>query len=168
MLSASIRLASAYSKDGAAAYLNKVQPSTYGQLLFAKLIPNLLFGLLGIVITSHIYYDFGKLNGMQTFYFALTAYLLYLAHLFWSAEMDIVNPQHRQYATFSDQANNPNENISSLLVFAISFIITLILVLLCMEDPTQCWYKVIGIAVVLAIFKMATYFTKIKVFYKES
>ena len=168
MLSASIRLASAYSKDGAAAYLNKVQPSTYGQLLFAKLIPNLLFGLVGIVLTAFVYFPFGKLNETQTFYFVLTAYLLYLAHLFWSAEMDIVNPQHRQYATFSDQANNPNENISSLLVFAIAFIVTLVLVLLCMEDPTQCWYKVIGIAAVLAVFKAATFFTKIKVFYKES
>ena len=50
-------------------------------------------------------------------------YGIYIAHLFTSAESDIMNPQYEQYATFNEQANNPNETssgVSALLFSAIA------------------------------------------------
>ena len=167
MLSANIRISSAYSKDGFSAYLNKVQPSTYGSLLFAKLTVNLVMGLFGVALTTFTYGVFGAIGITELILFAVTVYALYVAHLFWSGEMDIMNPQYTQYATFSEQSNNPNENKSSVLAFALSFLIAGGMLLLSFEDASIVWYKVAAVAVVIAAVKIYTYFLKIKVYYKE-
>ena len=168
MLSANIRLSSAYSKDGHSAYLNKVQPSTYGRLLFAKLTPNLVFGAIGLLITTYIYSRYGALDrGLNYVLFFVSAYALYVIHAFWSAEMDIMNPQYEQYATFSEQANNPNENKSSLLTFGLSALCSVALLLLSMESENIAWIKMSVVLVALALFRIFAYFIKIKVYYKE-
>lgn len=167
MLSANIRISSAYSKDGFSAYLNKVQPSTYGSLLFAKLTVNLVMGFVGIVLTTFTYGVFGAVGTIELILFAVTVYALYVAHLFWSGEMDIMNPQYTQYATFSEQSNNPNENKSSVLAFALSFLISGGMLLLSFEDVSVVWYKIAAVAIVIAAVKIYTYFLKIKVYYKE-
>jgi hypothetical protein len=168
MLSANIRIATAYSKDGHSAYLNKVQPSTYGKLLFAKLTPNLAVGFVGIAITTWVYSRYGSLGrDFNYVLFGLSLYLLYVAHLFWCGEMDIMNPQYEQYATFSEQSNNPNENAASILTFILSAVFALVLVFLSLEGVDLAWINVTGLLLILAAFKVYTYFLKIKVFYKE-
>ena len=167
MLSANISLASIYSRDGASSYLNKVQPSTYFQLLFAKLTPNLVFGLIGIVITSIMYANHSSLDGVSSVLFGATAYFAYVAHMFWSAELDIMNPQYDQYATFAQQINNPNENKSTLIAFIEAFLFAFVAIFLSMEGVQTAWIKISIIALVLAVLKATTYVLKIKVFYKE-
>lgn len=167
MLSANIRMASAYSKDGFAAYLNKVQPSTYGSLLFAKLTVNMVMGLVGVIITTVVYSFYYTAGSVNLGLFALAAYAVFVAHLFWSGEMDIMNPQYEQYATFSEQSNNPNENKSSLLMFLLSFLFAFAVFLLVPEGIALTWWKAAGVAIALAAFKIYTFFLKIKVYYKE-
>ena len=167
MLSANIRMASAYSKDGFAAYLNKVQPSTHGSLLFAKLTVNMAMGLLGVIVTTIVYSFYYKVGSVNLVLYAAAAYAIFVAHLFWSAEMDIMNPQNDQYATFSKQSNNPNENKSSLLSFFLAFIFALVVFLLVPEGVTLTWLKAVCVGVALAAFKVFTFFLKIKVYYKE-
>ena len=166
-LSANIRIASAYSKDGSSAYLNKVQPSTYGSLLFAKLTVNMVMGLLGIGLTTLVYSFYYTVGSVNLYLFALTAYAIYIAHLFWSAEMDLMNPQYEQYATFSQQSNNPNENKSSLLMFVLALLFALVIFLLVGEGITKIWIKASVVACVIAVFKAFTFFLKIKIYYKE-
>ncbi len=167
MLSANIRMSTAYSKDGYAAYLNKVQPSTYGSLLFSKMTVNMAIGLLGVAVTTFVYAQYSKMEPLQLLLFGVSCYLLYIAHLFWSGEMDLMNPQYEQYATFSEQSNNPNENKSSILMFVIAFLVAIVTLLLSLEDVEQAWIKVTAISAFLALMKIVTYFLKIKVYYKE-
>ena len=94
-------------------------------------------------------------------------YSIYLAHLFTSAENDIMNPQYEQYATFNEQANNPNETSSGVMailfsaaVFGISFFLT-------SRSDVGAWLKLAIVAICFAIFKVFTYLSKIKAFYKE-
>ena len=168
MLSANIRLATAYSKDGSCAYLNKVQPSTYGKLLFAKLTPNLAVGLVGVIITTLVYKNYGAL-GREVNYllFGGALYLLYVAHLFWCGEMDLMNPQYEQYATFSEQSNNPNENAASILTFLLAIIFAFVALFLSLEGVDGAWIKVTSLLFVIAAFRIFSFFVKIKVFYKE-
>ena len=168
MLSANIRLSTAYSKDGSCAYLNKVQPSTYGKLLFAKLTPNLVTGLFGIIITTCVYKNYGALGrDVNYVLFGGALYLLYVAHLFWCGEMDLMNPQYEQYATFSEQSNNPNENAASILTFLLSMIFAVILLFLSLEGVDGAWIKVTSLLFAIAAFRIFSFFVKIKVFYKE-
>lgn len=167
MLAANIRMASAYSKDGFSAYLNKVQPSTYGSLLFAKLIVNFVMGLLGIIVTTVVYSFYYEVGSVNLFLFAATEFLVFAMHAFWSAEMDIMNPQYDQYATFSEQSNNPNENKSSLLAFVLAFLFAIAIFLLVPEGVLLTWWKAFFVALGLLALKAFTFFLKIKVYYKE-
>ena len=167
MLSSSIRVASAYSRDGATAYLNKVQPTTYGKLLFSKLAIPLLMGALGVVVTTYVFARHSGLGTQNNVLFGCTAYLFYVTHLFWSAEMDIMNPQYTQYATFAEQSNNPNENKSTLLCFVLAFLAAGVELLLALEGVNVAWIKVSLIALAVCALKVWSYFIKIKVFYKE-
>ncbi|MBR2442027.1 MAG: hypothetical protein IKB20_03070 [Clostridia bacterium] len=167
MLSGSIRIASAYSKDGSTAYLNKVQPSTYGKLLFAKLVIPLLVGFVGVAVTTYVFSTHSGLSTRNNILFGATVYLFYATHLLWSAEMDLMNPQYAQYATFANQTNNPNENKSTILCFVLSFLVAGATLLLSLENVSAAWIKVSLIGLAFCVFKTWSYFIKIKVFYKE-
>lgn len=167
MLSTSVTTASSYSKDGYAAYLNKVQPSSYGSLLVARLTVNLAAGLVGVIATTVTYSFYAVAGSVNLVLFAAVTYAVFVAHLFWSAEMDLMNPQYEQYATFSEQSNNPNENKSSLLSLLLSVLFALCLFLLMPEGVTLAWWKALGVAIALAAFKIFTFFLKIKTYYKE-
>ncbi len=166
-LSSNITVASVYSRDGAASYLNKVQPSAYGTLLVSKIVINILVGFLGVVATTVIFGVFyTEIIGLPSvILFGVTVYSLFLAHLFWSAEMDIMKPQYEQYATFSEQANNPNENLSAILCFLISFIAFGIIMFLSLEGTFGAWIKICVLGIIFAVIKISSYFTKIGVFY---
>lgn len=166
-LSANIRLAGAYSKDGFSSYLNKVQPSTYGALLFAKLTVNMVVGLVGIILSTIVYSFYHQPGTVNLILFAITAYAFFVAHLFWCGELDIMNPQYMQYATFSEQSNNPNENKATLLTFLVSFLVTFVAFLLALENMTAAWIKMSVFSILFAAFRIFVYFVKIKVYYKE-
>lgn len=179
LLSTNVSVASAYSRDGSAAYLNKIQPTAYEGLLIAKLVPSLVVGLVGTAATLLIYrLDTlnrttmqplpGAVSNLGMILIGITAYFFYVAHLFWSAEMDIMRPQYEQYATFSEQSNNPNENMSALLVFVLAFLAFLVSLLLAVKESAEsAWLKLSVIAAAFAAVKIFTFLMKIKVFYKE-
>lgn len=168
MLSANIRVSSAYSKEGYAAHLNKTQPSAHGsRLLFSKLTVNMAFGFVGVIVATVIYSLYYTPQSVNLWLFGFTVYAIYVAHLFWCGEMDLMNPQYEQYATFSEQTNNPNENKASLLMFVIAFLFAIAEFLLISEGITRTWIKAALVALVLVAFKVFTFFLKIKVYYKE-
>ncbi len=167
LLMTNIDIASVYSRDGSSSYLNKVQPAPYVLLLISKLVFPMLIALLGTVFTVNIFAKEGALSAPDAILIGISVYAIYIAHIFSSAESDIMNPQYEQYATFNDQANNPNETgsgVSAILVSAIFFVIAIFLT--SRSDPAA-WIKVAGISVAFAGVKIFTYLSKIKAFYKE-
>lgn len=167
LLSANIRMASAYSKDGASAYLNKLQPSNYGKLLFAKLTVNLVIGVIGLITTMVVYSFYHALSIEEYLFFVFIAFFLFVAHLFGSAQYDIMNSQAQQFATFASQANNPNENKSIIMTFVLSLVFAGFWMFLAMENAKTAWYKIIVVAFVYMVIKIYFYFLRIKVYYKE-
>lgn len=168
MLSANIRMASAYSKDGSSAYLNKLQPSNYGKLLFAKLTVNLVIGTVGLITSTVVYSFYHAVSAGEYTLFTFIIFFLFVAHLFGSAQYDIMNSQAQQYATFASQANNPNENKSIIMTFVLSLIFAGFWMFLAMENSRTAWYKIIAVAFVYMVIKIYFYFLRIKVYYKET
>lgn len=167
MLMTNIDIASVYSRDGSSAYLNKVQPTPYARLLLSKLIFPAIIALVGLIFTLNVFAIEAELGKNDAILIGVMIYGVYLAHLFSSAESDIMNPQYEQYATFNDQANNPNETgagvgaiIMSAAVFAVSLFLS-------SRNDAGVWVKLAIVGAVFAVFKMITYFSKIKAFYKE-
>ena len=81
--------------------------------------------------------------------------------------MDIMNPQYKKYATFNDQAGNPNEAKSAILGVLTSALMFIIALLLSLKTIKGVWIKIALVTVALAVFKVVTYLAKIKAFYKE-
>ena len=94
-------------------------------------------------------------------------YGVYISHLFSSAESDIMNPQYEQYATFNEQANNPNESSSGIMAIIISAVVFVIALFLSSRAEEGTWLKLAIVACAFAGFKAFTYLSKIKAFYKE-
>lgn len=163
----SIDIASVYSRDGSSSYLNKVQPAPYAVLLFSKLFFPLLIALIGTVFSSFIFASFTSLSDTDSIMFCVTVYTVYVFHLLSAAESDIMNPQHEQYATFNEQSNNPNESASAILAVLVSAIVFIVALLLSGKSNEGVWVKLALIGSALAIFKVITYLSKIKAFYKE-
>ena len=166
MLSANVGMASAYSKDGSSEYLNKLQPSSCGKLLFAKLTVNIVVGALGLAVTTFVYSTYHALDVKQLVLFYATIYFVYIAHLFGSAQLDIMNSQAAQYATFANQANNPNESKSIVLTFVLAFLFMGGWFGLAWENVRTAWFKVMFVALAYMAIKIYFYFMKIKVYYR--
>lgn len=167
LLMTNIDIASVYSRDGFSSYLNKVQPTPYGLLLFAKLVYPLLFAFVGTVFSTVAFALLSSVSTVGAVFIGITVYFLYVGHLFASAERDIMNPQTKQYATFSDQFNNPNERASATVGILMPLIVFAIALFLSSEEGESAWIKLAVVALAYAAFKIYTYFMKIKAFYKE-
>ena len=167
MMMTNIDIASVYSRDGASSYLNKVQPTSYAMLLFSKLIFPLIISLVGLVFTINIFALESSLGPLDTVMIGVMIYGVYVAHLFSCAESDIMNPQYKQYATFSDQTNNPNESRAGITGLVLAVVVFAIALFLSSRPDFGAWVKMGAVAAACAAFKVFTFLSKIKAFYKE-
>lgn len=173
VLSTNIDIASVYSRDGSSAYLNKVQPTGYAGLLISKLVIPMVVTFAGVAYTTVIFARFTTfvprpaLSLLEVVCLGLTVYFIYVAHLFYSAELDIMNPQYAQYATFNEQANNPNENLSGIMAILFSVIAFAVALFLSSMATKGVWVRLCLVTLVIAVAKCMTYLMKIRVFYKE-
>ena len=167
MLMTNIDIASVYSRDGASSYLNKVQPAPYAKLLVSKLIFPMIISLAGVIFSVNIFALESGLAAIDALYIMILIYGVYVAHLFSSAESDIMNPQYKQYATFSAQSNNPNESHSGISAIIISAVVFAVALFLSSRSDAGVWLKLAIVGVAFAAFKVFTYLSKIKAFYKE-
>ena len=167
MLMTNIDIASVYSRDGSSSYLNKVQPTPYVTLLLSKLLFPMLIAFAGLAFTINIFRIEAGLSQSDAVCIGVMICGIYLAHLFSSAESDIMNPQYEQYATFNDQANNPNETGAGVSAIVMSAAVFAVSLFLSTRNDVGVWLKLAIVGVLFAAFKVFTYFSKIKAFYKE-
>ncbi|MBQ2773387.1 MAG: hypothetical protein IJF45_03460 [Clostridia bacterium] len=166
VLNANTYAASVFSRDGRSSYLIKVQPTQYRTLLQAKLLPNTVFVLGALIATLFIlisYTSFGTVNALMLIG-AIVA--LYLAHLLFCAELDLMNPQNELYAAIGNSEKNPNETTATLTAFLISFVVAAALFLLMMEG-SRVFLKFLIVSLALLFWRGWLFFSKIKVYYKE-
>ena len=161
------KVASLYSREGSAAYLNKTRPNEYRTNLLAKITPNAVVMIISIIASSIIFANFSILNTLNNICFALTAIFAYVMHLLWCAESDVANPQYTHYATTGEHPNNPNETKSSITMFIVSFLACLVSLFLCVENAKVAFVKIALIFLALLIYRVWSYLSTIKYFYKE-
>ena len=162
-----IDMASIYSRDGSSSYLNKIQPTPPIILLFSKLFFPMVMSLIGTVLTVNIFAIESSLKPVDAIMIGVTVYCIYLGHLFASVESDIMNPQYEQYATFNEQANNPNESKAGVTLIVLAFIVFILALFLSYRMDQTTWVKIGIVSVLFAVLKIITFSSKIKAFYRE-
>lgn len=167
ILSTNSILASAYSREGNSAYLTKTSPVEYKILLTGKLVTNAVLCLASIVASCIVINIFAHIGAFSTILLILALSLIYIAHLLWSAEFDIMNPQNRQYQTTGMEQKNPNESKSTIFAFIISAITAFVCYFLIKENISVMFVKVFVLAIAFFAVRLYFYLTKIKLYYKE-
>ena len=167
VLNSNCSASSIYSRDGRSSYLIKTQPSKPLILLLAKLIPNSVFGALAMFITFITMLVTKTLGFFEALSLVVGLGFIYLAHMFYCAELDIMNPQFEVYATMGDYESNPNEMHATVSAFIVSFACALAIFLLLLEGAGFTYLKVFLVGLALMVYRIYMYFSKIKLYYKE-
>lgn len=161
------KIASVFSREGAAGYLIKTRPNGYHKNLIAKFVTYAVVISVSIVVSVIVFSMFNSLSAINVIMLGLTSILVYLSHLLWSAEMDIMNPQNLQYATTGNHVSNPNETKSTIAMLFLAFVFFAISLFLSVENVGVSWLKVMIIALVFVLYRCWSFFSKVKYYYKE-
>lgn len=161
------KIASIFSREGSAGYLIKTRPNNYHQNLTAKLITYAIVVSVSIIASVMIFAFYNSLSVINIILLGLSCVMIYLNHMLWSAEMDIMNPQYNQYATSGNHSSNPNETKSVVAMLFLAFLFFALSLFLSIENINLSWVKVFGIALALLGYRIWSYYNKIKFYYKE-
>ena len=167
VLSSNAVVAKLYSEEGLSGFINKTVPAKYTKVLFSKLVVYAVFMGLSILASTVIFVVFSNFTVLQGIIIFLSLLGIYLGHMFWSASLDIMNPQTEQYASTGTHTSNPNETKSTLIAFLISAIITFVFYFLITENVKLVFAKIFGIALLYFAWNLYMYLSKIKTFFKE-
>lgn len=166
-LASNYSISTIYSREGNSAYLNKINPVPYYIPLSAKIMFNAVLNCISIIVSCTIINTFAKIGVFNTIMLTLGLILLYLAHLFWSAELDIMNPQNQHYQTTGSHNKNPNERKSTLYAFIASAVFSLAAFTFLGEYSPNVYLKLMFGAGLFFALRTYLYFSKIKLYYKE-
>ncbi len=167
-LNANTYASSIYSRDGKSSYLIKTQPTKYHVLLVAKLIPTTIFVGISLVACAVILLGSLEIALSHTIMLIIGIVAVYLAHLFFCAELDLMNPKYQLYASMGASENNPNETKATLLAFLLAFGVAGVLFLLMFEHySVWVFVKFLVVALAALAWRVVSYFQSIKLYYKE-
>ena len=166
-------IATLYSKEGRAGYIKKTKPIDPLFPLVSKVLFNLILSV-PYIIDCMVF--FGIMCGTPIWGCILlgVAFIsIQYGHIFYSAGLDIMNPQNEAYATDGEQINNPNENKATIVGFVTAFIYAGIAYLLMQEsirmygNTHMAIYKLLLIALLYFGATFMLFFLKVRAFYYE-
>lgn len=156
-----------YSEEGASSYLMKTNPQSHLKLLFSKLVINITLTSLSLLASVIVFACFSIFNAWQTVLMFLVVESVYLSHVFWTAEMDLMNPQISQYKTTGGHINNPNEIKATVTSIILSALFAFLTYFFIRDGTATLWYRLLLFAGLFLALRIWLYVNKIKVFYKE-
>lgn len=171
ILASNALIATLFSRDGRAGYVKKTMPLNVVYPLTIKLVTPIVLSNISIVCSLCIFANMASFSALNSVMICIACVALNTGHIFWSATLDLMNPQNENYATSGEMSDNPNERNSTIIAFIVSAVFAFFSYVLfsdLIKNPiTVACFKLagIGIAFMLAIIYM--YLVKIKVYYSE-
>lgn len=173
ILSSSTIASTLYSREGRTAYFKKTKPILPYFPLTAKIVFNLVFVIPSIAACSYIFVKFTNQDAVSGVMLAFTILALEYGHVFFSASLDIMNPQNEVYATEGESVSNPNERRSTFVAFITALLFAGLAFLFFDESMKRydsfkpAFFKLMIIAVLFAIGCIVLFFIKVKAFYND-
>ena len=94
--------------------------------------------------------------------------MIYIAHLLYCAELDIMNPQTELYATVGENKSNPNETKATASAFIIAFLTAGTVFLLLFEgEAFSAFIKLAIVAAIALVYRLHLFLSKLELYYKE-
>lgn len=162
-----VSYASVYSVDGAARPIAKTQPLNPQISLVARLIPRAVVILISTITAVCMWQSVTGLTSYDTAMLGLIIIFIGWAHLLWSAEMDLMRPQHEQFATVGVSFDNPNERNSTIVAFLLSIVVAFVTYFILSEGQAAAVTKIAILSFVFLAVRVYLYFTRIRLYYAE-
>ena len=158
-----VAFASIYSREGESSYLLKASPSNFMKTLSAKLVLRWIIMTVSLVLTTVVFSKYCDVSFNKPWYIFGAVFCLYTGHLIWSAELDFMNPQDQLYKEVGEgNISNPNENLSGVLSFLISFLFVGISFLLLEESIKNVYPKLLAIGIFFLVCRLILGLLKVK------
>lgn len=145
----------AITKEGSEFVLLKTAPANTTNMAWAKIFFNIVFSSIMIVISFVIVILFCKrIENSNLLWFMMIAVLLLNAGLvFWSFQIDIMNPHLREFASNGDVSSikNTAESIKVGLIVSVIFAALSLILLMGKDSAFSQWFKIIGITVAFLV-----------------
>lgn len=167
VLSFNNEFACIYSKDGNARFIEKTRPASPWLLTFSRLVPRIVISTISVIGASCFYVFTSGASIFELVCVSITGSALSVAHLLWSAEMDIMNPQSDQYATVGIEFDNPNVKKATIYALLISAIFAFLVYFLAPSGLNATFIKLAILSVVFMSARVYLYFIRVKLYYKE-
>ena len=169
LMSGNIMSATALSREGSEFYLLKTVPAHLQNIAWAKLTINIIISTIFIIVAcfalyfTHVY-PLSSIFGLGIIYFFVNT-----AHIFWSFELDLMNPKFKEFAGNQAIDDNPNATKSIIIGAALAIIFAGLLIFFIFENQVLGWIRVIAIGfgflmarLYLLVNKMNVYFSEIE------
>lgn len=179
-------IATLYSKEGRAGYIKKTKPVNPIMSLTSKLSFNIIIAIPSVVISILLFSSYvntcvdqypdnlSSLGFGNIMILIIGILLLYYAHLFYSATLDIMNPLNEMYATTGEDFSNENENKASFVGVVLALLFALFSFIFFNEARTTntginvVCSKLFLIGLMAALYFITNYVLKIKAYYGQS
>jgi len=158
--------ASVFSREGSGFHLNKAKPVKPWLILAVKMFIYTALTSVSLLISVIFLVRIGGVATNHAVQIYILVMLLYLAHMLWSFDLDLSNPQHKKYDG-GNFTNNPNETKSSIIGFVLAFIIFVAALTFLMENSATAIWKTIGIAIIILVARIFLNRARMKVLYKN-
>ena len=162
-----VSFASVLSVDGNARPIAKTQPIIPQISITARILPRVAVIVVSTTVAVFLWQSVSNLSAIDATMLALIVIFVGFAHLLWCVELDVMHPQHDQYATVGLSIDNPNERNSTILAFLLSALFTLIMYVIMSEGQTKAVVKIAGVALAFLLARVYLYLTRIHLYYAE-
>ncbi len=166
-LSTNINLAHVYSEEGASNYHLRTNPQAHTRLLLSKLVLNFVVMTISVIISVAIFTKFSGFSVQDAIFSFLIVECTFIAHMAWSAELDIMHPQTAQYQMVGHHVSNPNDTKSSVFMFLLSALVTFLIFFFIGEGQSVGLIKIFVFVALFMALRIWLYINKIKVYFKE-
>ena len=169
-------IATIYSREGRAAYMKKTKPISLVFPLSSKVFVYIICSIISIVACGFIFGNYAAATDLEPacpVLLTISICFLQIGHMFYSATLDIMNPQNESYATTGSSENNQNENRSTIVAFVGSIIFALLGYFFMTESHLHdtvyivAFVKLLLISIVVAGAAFYLFVRKIEAYYYE-
>ncbi len=159
--------ASVYSVDGQARPIAKTQPVLPQISLVSRLVPRMAVIVASVIVSTCLWRSVAGLSAGEATFIAFTVIFVGWGHLLWCAEMDVMRPQHEQYATLGMTFDNPNERNATIAAFVLSALFAFWLYFIMSDGRLRATAITATLALVFLGARVFLYFSRIRLYYAE-
>ena len=167
VLSNNINVGSIYSRDGEAWYIGRIIPIRPFGVMLSRLVYNAAVTFVLTAVTVGIYAWCAKITVMNAVLTGLAIYLLALAHMVWSAQVDFAFPQNDAFRREGSSVKNKNETTSMMYSFILSVAFAFFAFLLFLKSSGYIYLKLVILAAGIFVWRLLTFRSVVNALYRE-